>query len=315
MIENKTQSISVVVPVYKTNHTLGLLVERLIPVLTLISKEYEIIFVDDGDQDQSWGILRQLSERYEFVRSLRLSRNYGQHNAILCGVCESKGEIIITMDDDLQHPPEVLPELIAALTPDVDVVYGSPKQANHSFFRNLSSKLTKVVLQGVMGADNALHVSALRAFRRRISSHWGSLKSPLVNIDVMLTWVTSRFTYVRVMHAEREDGQSGYTFKMLVKHAFNLITGFSNLPLQLASIIGFIFAGFGFLILFYVVAMWIIQEDTVPGFAFLASIISIFSGIQLLSIGVMGEYISRVFERMSEKPKYTIKESSNTSKT
>ena len=303
------RQVSVVIPVYKTSTTLFELVERILPVLTAQKCDFEIIFVDDGGVDESWAALTELHTKFDFVRVFRLSRNYGQHNAILFGTLQAKGDIIITMDDDLQHPPEVLPQLFDALTADVDVVYGSPKSGRHGFFRNVSSRLTKMVLQGVMGTENAQHVSALRIFRQKLVVSWRDLKSPLVNMDVLLTWVTDRFAYVLVDHHERKMGNSGYTFIKLLSHALNLVTGFSRLPLQIASIVGIMFAGFGFLIFLYVFIMWLTHEDSVPGFAFLASIISIFAGIQLISIGIMGEYISRMFDKVSERPRFVVRDS------
>ncbi len=308
MTDPAIRRVSVVIPVYKTTQTLVELVDRISRVLAAWGCEFEVIFVDDGGAEESWVVLNELHGKFDFVRVFRLARNYGQHNAILCGVLAAKGDVIVTMDDDLQHPPEVLPELLAALDPGIDVVYGYPASASHGAFRNLASSMTKLILQGAMGADNARHVSALRAFRKNSVLTWAGLKSPLVNIDVMLTWVTDRFTYVLVRHDERKAGVSGYTLTKLVRHAFNLFTGFSSLPLQVASVVGFLFSGFGFLVLAYVVVNWILQDSSVPGFAFLASIICIFSGIQLLSIGVMGEYISRTFERTSEKPGFVLRE-------
>ena len=169
MIDDSIHHISVVIPVYKTSTSLIALVERLIPVLIATKCRFEIIFVDDGGADESWMVLNQLHNKFDFVRVFRLSKNYGQHNAVLFGTLEARGDVIITMDDDLQHPPpEVLPQLLEALVPNVDVVYGYPKSEKHGFFRNVASRLTKIVLQTVMGAENALHVSALRVFRQKL---------------------------------------------------------------------------------------------------------------------------------------------------
>jgi glycosyltransferase involved in cell wall biosynthesis len=301
--------ISVVIPVYKTSSTLIDLVSLLKITLEPYKGKYEIIFVDDGGAIDSAKALKKILKGNAHIRVIWLSRNYGQHNAILCGVLQARGEIIVTMDDDLQHPPAVLPKLFSALKDDVDVVYGSSISMRHNFFRSISARLTKIILQDIMGADNASHVSALRIFRSSITKSWIKHNSPLVNIDVMLTWATDRFSYVLVDHKERAVGQSGYTFMALVRHALNLITGFSTLPLQVASIFGLFFAIFGFVVLIFVLYTWFYSGVSVPGFAFIASLISILSGVQLLSIGVMGEYISRMFERGSGKPPYLIRES------
>jgi undecaprenyl-phosphate 4-deoxy-4-formamido-L-arabinose transferase len=235
-----------------------------------------------------------------------MSRNYGQHNALLCGIREARGETIVTLDDDLQHPPEEIPKLLAKLDEGFDVVYGPPEREQHGLLRDLASQITKLALEGAMGAANARQVSALRAFRTRLRDAFAEYRSPTVNIDVLLTWATTRFSAVRVRHDARQYGQSGYTPRKLVRHALNMMTGFSTRPLQLASLMGFGFALFGLVILAYVLMRWLFQGSAVPGFAFLASIVAIFSGAQLLALGIIGEYLARMHFRTMERPAYVV---------
>jgi undecaprenyl-phosphate 4-deoxy-4-formamido-L-arabinose transferase len=159
-----------------------------------------------------------------------------------------------------------------------------------------------------MGKVNARQVSALRVFRTSLRDAFSDYRSPTVNIDVLLTWATTSFSAIRVKHEARKFGQSGYTVSKLIRHALNMMTGFSTKPLQLASLMGFSFALFGLVILVYVVTRWVFQGDSVPGFAFLASIIAIFSGAQLLALGVIGEYIARMHFRTMERPAYFVRE-------
>src|SRR5437868_9535665 len=161
----KPDSISVVVPVYNSAAILPQLVERLGSELEALCLEYEVIFVNDASRDQSWKIIRELSQRYNWVRGINLMRNYGQHNALLCGIRAAKYEVVVTMDDDLQHPPEELPKLLAKIHEGYEVVYGFPEQQQHGLLRDLASELTKLALRGSMGAETARHVSAFRAFR------------------------------------------------------------------------------------------------------------------------------------------------------
>jgi glycosyltransferase involved in cell wall biosynthesis len=300
--------ISVVVPVYRAAASLPELHRRLVDVFEAHGQPIEIVFVEDGGGDNSWDVIRQLAATDGRVRGFRMSRNYGQHNALLCGIRAAHGEIIVTMDDDLQHPPEELPRLLAKLDEGHDVVYGPPEQEQHGLWRNLASQVTKLALQGAMGAATARQVSALRAFRAPLREAFADYRSPAVNIDVLLTWASTDFAAVRVRHAPRARGASGYTAGMLIRHALNMLVGFSARPLQMTSLMGFGFALFGVIVLAYVVGRWLIQGSAVPGFAFLASIIAIFSGAQLLALGIIGEYLARMHFRTMERPAYTVRE-------
>lgn len=300
--------ISFVVPVYRSAESLPELHRRLAS-LNLLSEGIEFIFVEDCGGDQSWEIIQQLAAQDPRVRGFRMSRNYGQHNALLCGIRAAKGEVIVTLDDDLQHPPEEISKLLAKLDEGYDVVYGSPEREQHGLMRDLASQITKLALEGAMGAANARQVSAFRAFRARLRDAFADYRSPTVNIDVLLTWATTRFSAVRVRHEARKFGQSGYTPRRLLRHALNMMTGFSTRPLQLASMMGFTFALFGLAILAYVLIRWLLQGSAVPGFAFLASVISVFSGAQLMALGIIGEYVARVHLRTMERPPYVVQQS------
>ena len=159
-----------------------------------------------------------------------------------------------------------------------------------------------------MGAETARHVSAFRAFRTQLRDAFANYHSPFISIDVVLTWATTRFVAIPVRHDARKTGVSNYTFGMLFRHAMNMMTGFSVLPLQLANLMGFLFTGFGVLVLMFVIGRWLIEPARVPGFAFLACIITIFSGAQLLALGIIGEYLARMHFRMMERPTYSIRE-------
>ena len=170
--------------------------------------------------------------------------------------------------------------------------------------RNMASRITKLALQSAMGVESASKVSAFRAFRASLREAFSSYRSPSVNIDVLLTWGTSRFASVDVRQDDRHSGDSGYSLRKLVAHAINMMTGFSVLPLQIASLVGVLFGLTGFAILAYVVARFLLYGSSVPGFTFLASLIAIFSGVQLLAIGVFGEYLARMHFRSMDRPPY-----------
>jgi glycosyltransferase involved in cell wall biosynthesis len=302
-------TVSAVVPVYNSQGTLVELVHRLQVVLSSLASAFEIILVDDGSHDRSWQVIDGLVAEFSFVRGISLMRNYGQHNALLAGIRAADDyDLIVTLDDDLQNPPEEIPKLIKELAEGCDVVYGTPAHQQHGLWRDLASQVTKFALQASMGVGTARHVSAFRVFRTGLRDAFSDYRSPFLSIDVLLTWGTSRFSYVRVGHNPRTVGNTNYTFGKLVTHAMNMITGFSTLPLRMASMIGFGFTLFGLGVLAYVLGRFLLQGTSVPGFPFLASVIAIFSGAQLFALGIIGEYLARMHFRMMEKPTYTVRE-------
>lgn len=301
-------SISVVVPVYNSEETLAPLIARLQSMLQRAAGEFEVILVNDASRDQSWKVAAQLSETYPFVRAVNLMRNYGQHNALLAGIRRARHQLIVTLDDDLQNPPEEVPRLLAKIAEGHDVVYGVPEHETHGFWRNLASQVTKLTLQNAMGAETARNISAFRAFRTELRRAFSEYRGSFVSIDVLLTWATTRFTGVVVRHEPRHAGVSNYTLRKLIIHALNMMTGFSTVPLQIASLIGFAFTFVGLLVLIFVVGRFLIMGGSVPGFPFLASIIAVFSGAQLFALGIIGEYLARVHFRLMDKPAYAVRE-------
>lgn len=302
------RSLSIVIPVYNGAQSIRLLVEELHTTLPTLSDHFEIIIVEDDGRDHSWQVIEAITADYrDTVHAFKMMRNYGQHSALLCGIRAAQYEIIITMDDDLQHPPAEIPKLLAALDQGYDVVYGKPHQERHNLFRNLASQVTKLVLQNAMGADTARSISAFRAFRTHLRAAFSAYHSPYVNIDVLLTWGTTRFTAIPVRHDVRKFGASNYTLMKLITHSFNMITGFSTLPLQIASMLGFAMTLFGLIVLVYVLGRYLVEGGSVAGFPFLASIIAIFSGTQLFIIGIIGEYLARMHFRSMDKPAYVVR--------
>jgi undecaprenyl-phosphate 4-deoxy-4-formamido-L-arabinose transferase len=303
----RERGLSVIVPVYRSELILPELVQRLSEALPTMADEYELILVNDCSPDGSWDAISRLVEQYPWVHGINLMRNYGQHNALLCGIRSARYPVIVTMDDDLQHPPEEIPKLLAELERGYDVVYGTPAQEQHGLLRDVASFSTKLALQNVMGAEIAQQVSAFRAFRHQLKSAFEHYEGAYVSIDVLLTWGTNRFSAIRVRHEPRKQGTSGYTFRKLFRHAMNMMTGFTTVPLQIASLVGFAFTVFGFGVLCYVLVKYFRFGSPVPGFPFLASIVALFSGAQLFALGIIGEYLARMHFRSMQKPPYVVR--------
>ncbi len=304
---SKFSGLSVVIPVYNSALILPDLIERLSSVLSACAERFETILVNDGSRDRSWNVICNLVTVYPWVRGVNLMRNYAQHNALLCGIRDARHEVIVTMDDDLQHPPEEIPKLLHKLAEGYDVVYGTPHNEQHGLWRDLASQVTKIALQSTMGAEIARKVSAFRVFRTQVRDAFVNYQNPFVSIDVLLTWGTTCFAAIPVRHDPRRAGVSNYTFRKLVTHALNMMTGFSIFPLQFASILGFGFALFGVAVLLYVLGRYLIEGGSIPGFPFLASVIAIFSGVQLFALGIIGEYLARMYQRTMDRPAYSIR--------
>lgn len=311
MKDPQFSSLSVVVPVYNSQETLPTLIQRLTSVLQKLTASYELILVNDGSRDRSWPVIVELAVTDSHIRGINLMRNYGQHNALLAGLRMVRYEVIITLDDDLQNPPEEIPKLLTKLAEGHDVVYGRPEKEQHGLWRDMASQVTKLALQSAMGAETARHVSAFRVFRAQVREAFTNYQAPFVSIDVLLTWGTTRFAAVPVRHDLRQVGTSNYTLKKLIIHAMNMMTGFSTFPLQLASMLGFALTLFGALVLVYVIGRYLIEGSSVPGFPFLASIIALFSGAQLFALGIIGEYLARMHFRTMERPTYVIRDHTN----
>jgi glycosyltransferase involved in cell wall biosynthesis len=300
--------ISVVVPVYNSETSLTPLVDRLHDVLPRLAGEWEIILVNDGSGDRSWEVVRALAASHERVRGMNMLRNFGQHNALLAGIRAARYRVTVTMDDDLQHPPEEIPKLLDGLGAGADVVYGTPGAMQHGFWRNFFSRFTKWAMARAMRIDNLVDLNAFRALRTELRAAFAAYESPHVLLDVLLSWGTSRFAAVVVEHKPRVYGRSNYTPLRLFNQAMLMLTGFSTAPLRFASSLGFFFTLFGFGVLVYVVGRYLVAGGSVPGFPFLASVIAIFSGAQLFALGIMGEYLARIFNRSMQRPVYVVKE-------
>jgi undecaprenyl-phosphate 4-deoxy-4-formamido-L-arabinose transferase len=299
------QGVSVVVPTYKSPSTLAELVARIAAVNL---GEYEVIVVDDGNDDSTWSEILQISQTDSSVIGLRLGRNYGQHSAILAGVRRAKFSQIVTLDDDLQNPPEDIPKLLAELKPGVDVVYGVSSEVRQNFFRRFTSKFTKAVFAKVLGFESAISISSFRAFRAQLKEGFAGDLGPHVSLDALLTWSTSRFSTVKVSHHPRRVGKSNYSLAKLIRFMLDTATSYSTRPLRLATTVGFITTLFGLLILVWVIGNAIFVGDSVPGFPFLAASIAVFSGVQLVVLGILGEYLGKIHFRAMNKPTFSVSE-------
>lgn len=295
-------------PCYRSGATLPALVERLTTTLPAITSAYEVILVVDGPIDDTYAVARELERTHpDAVRAVLMRRNYGQHNALLAGLSRVRYDVTVTMDDDLQHRPEEIHKLLAPLAdPLVDLVYGVAETEEHGFFRSLASRTVKAALTAT-GVPNANDVSAFRAFRTELREGFAHVADPFASLDVFLSWTTTSITAVKVAMDEREHGRSGYSLASLVRHAMNMVTGYSTFPLKVVTRLGFLAAVIGFGLGVFVVVQYVRGNISVAGFTTLASLLSLLSGLVMLSIGVLGEYVGRLHFRSMQQPTYLVR--------
>ena len=298
--------LSVVVPVFRSEKTLNELVNRI--TNSIDNKSFEIILVDDASGDESWTKICSIAGQNSMVTGIRLGRNSGQHGALLAGVRAAKFQTVVTVDDDLQNPPEEIHKLLDALVPGVDVVYGVSTEIKQNFYRRAGSKLVRKFFASALQFNSAVSMSSFRTFRTALREGFNTALGPNVSLDALLTWSTTRFTVVEVKHDERKVGNSNYTFRKLVRFMIDMATGYSALPLRLASALGFLTIAFGAVLLAYVIGRPILTGERVQGFPMLASTIIIFSGVQIFLLGILGEYIGRMHFRVMNKPTYMVAE-------
>ncbi|WP_061962866.1 glycosyltransferase [Demequina aurantiaca] len=300
--------ISVVIPCYRSENSLRELVRRLLERLPEIAENYEIILVVDNSPDATYAVAHDLeTEQPGLVRAVLLRRNYGQHNALFAGLMRSRYGVTVTLDDDLQHRPEEIHKLVAPLdNPLVDLVYGVPENEEHGFFRSMASRTVKAGLAAAQ-VPSAKDVSAFRAFRTDLREGFAHVADQLGNLDVLLSWTTSSIRKVEVEMDERPEGRSGYTLRSLVRHAMNMVTGYGTMPLKLVAWLGAVVSLVGFIMLFTIMIRYFFGAIEVAGFTTLASMIALFSGAMMLSLGILGEYLGRLHFRSMQRPTFLVR--------
>lgn len=302
-----TLDLSIVVPVYNSAGTLDTLLQRLAKTMAAITPSYEIILVDDGSHDDSWAVIQSLRENYgAHLIAVQLMRNYGQHNTLMCGLGVARGEYVVTMDDDLQNPPEEIPKLLAHIKQQgLDLVYGCPNHRNHAAWRNLGSSIVWHFYRTVFRYQ--VTPTPFRIMRHQLTQSVMFYDLNFTYLDGLLAWCTNRVAGVEVEHHARAQGQSNYSIGKLLVLALNLYTNFSLIPLQVVSGLGLLTAASGFFVGVYYLLQYFASSIAVPGFASTIIAILILGGTQLLALGVIGEYLGRLHLNVNRKPQYVIR--------
>ncbi len=269
---------------------------------------FEIILVVDGGPQSTFEVAAELSNRYSDLRVVRLNKNYGQHAAILAGISVSSSDLILTMDDDGQHPACEIPTLLSHFSGDCDLLYGVPEIDEHTFLRNLASKTVKKFISKFLRIPDASNLSAFRCFRRALLSNTDIDKLAIPFLDILLFWNTDRIFAKKVTMEKRQEGTTNYNFRALVKYSLIMVTSYSTRPLRLASIIGAAALSFTATFSIILTALHFLGKLSVPGFASLSLMIMGLGSIQLISLGLIGEYVGIIHTKLLGKPTFNIRE-------
>lgn len=301
---------SIVVPVYYGEKMIEELYERLAKVFDEeLKRPFELLMVDDGSKDGSWEVMKSLRERDSRVRIFQMARNFGQHPAIMCAFQYVRGDFVITMDDDLQHPPEEIPKMIKVMDErdDVDVILARYEGRHHGFIRKLGTRLSVWATSKMLGKDKDLEITSFRLMRRFIVDAIKDSSEHLPQIGNLLVQTSNRIINVDVRHDERAWGKSGYSFKSLVKSLFYDITTHSVFPLVVIRNIGILtFLVSVVLILYYLIRYFVIGVS-VQGFTTLILVLLASTGLTLLSIGFLGEYLMHILTEAKKQPNYVLR--------
>jgi len=303
---NTKPEISIVVPVYNEESLVEELVSRLKSVCDGLNRSYEIVIVDDGSDDGSFEKLKCIKETDEALRLVRLTRNFGQQSAVLAGFRMSQGDIVVQLDSDLQNPPEEIPKLLTALTDDIDLVTTVHKKRQDGLLRVIGSKFLRGFGQMLFGESVKLNLSSFRAMRRSVIGKIETCRDRSRYMAVLMSWMGLPSVEIEVEHHARKKGETKYSFLTLFKLSWDLVTGYSSFPLRLVTYMGLFGAFMGFLMMAFLLYQRIANGILIEGFVVLSAVFAFFAGVQLLSIGFLGEYLGRVHSQIQGRPDYIV---------
>jgi len=298
--------VSVVIPVFNEELVLHEFYPRLKKEAESWGKSYELLFVDDGSTDNSFELICKWKKIDSNIRVVKFTRNFGQQAAVLAGFRESRGNIVVQIDSDLQNPPEEIKRLLGALTDEVDLVVTVPRKRRDSSLRILGSKVLHFLAQALFGNRFKLNLSSFRAMRRSVIEKIDQCQDRSRYMAVLMSWMAVPTVHVEVDHHLRKTGQTKYGILPLLRLTWDLITGYSNFPLRLVTYLGLLGAGLGFAIMMFLLYQRLVAGILIEGFVVLSAVFSFFAGVQLLSIGFLGEYLGRVHLQIQNRPDYIV---------
>ncbi len=300
--------ISICIPCYKSSKILPVVVEGIKHEFEKREEDYQIVLVNDGSPDGTFGVILEMCQKDSRITGVNLSKNYGQPSAKLAALKQAKGDVIVFMDDDGQHPAEGIFKLVDKLKEGYDVVYADFKNKQHSAFKRFTSNLHNSIAEFMGNKPKGVKRSSFTAWTRTVVDAMLTYKSPFISIGSFLMTVTSRYANVEVEHQKRLEGSSGYTLKKLVRMWMNIFISFSMMPLRVATYLGFLFSGCSFLGIIYLFARRFIHPIRVSGYTSTMLVILFVGGVLMVILGIMGEYLGRIYMTVSGMPQYYVRE-------
>lgn len=305
---NSTFTLSIVIPVYKSAKILPHLVQGIRDEMFKVGLEtrFELLFVNDASSDNSWQTILTLADTYNFIKGISLRRNFGQHNAIMAGLHEISGDFVVLMDDDLQHPPESIGDMVHALTEGYDVCYTNYLNRRHAPWKQWGSRFNDWVACRLLGKPKGLYLSSFKCLRKEVVDEIIRYDGPYAYIDGLVLDVTRSITSIDIEHRERYAGEGNYNLRRSLSLWLKMATSFSVLPLRLATYAGFSLAAVSLIMILIVIAQKLTHPELPAGWASLIATILFIGGVQTLCIGVMGEYLGRTYLKLNHKPQFII---------
>ena len=301
---------SIVIPCYKSSKTIRKVVEMTMQEMDRLGRrEYEFVLVDDcsPDDGETMAALMGLVRDYACVKVVELAKNAGQHNAVMAGLNEGSGEVFIAMDDDMQTHPSQLGKLLDEFDKGYDIVYGYYEHKEHSKFRNFGSYVNYMTVRILLKKPKDLKTSSFWVIRKFVRDYAVEYKSAYTHLQGLFLRTTRNISSVPIQHFKREVGTSNYTLKKLIKLWSNIL-GFSIVPLQMATYTGFFFSLIGILAAIGVIILKFVRPGTYIGWPSMMATICFFSGLNLMFMGIIGEYVGRIFLGMSKNPQYVVRQ-------
>lgn len=310
-MENRTNTgcrVSIVIPVYRSAQILPLLVEKIYTEMREegLDTSFELLLVNDASPDNSWQAIRSLAAAHPFVKGISLRRNFGQHNAIMAGLNHADGEFVVLMDDDLQHPPHAIGDIVHALNEGYDVCYTNYLNRQHALWKKLGSQFNDWVATRLLGKPKGLYLSSFKGLRREVVQEVIRYDGPYAYVDGLILDVTRSITTIAIAHQARHEGEGNYNLRRSISLWMKMATSFSVLPLRLATYAGFALAALSLIMIAFIVAERLLHPDYPRGWASLIATILFIGGIQTLCIGMIGEYLGRAYLRLNHKPQFIV---------
>ena len=303
---DKQLDISIVVPVFNEVDLIEELLSRIKKVCGELRRTYEIVIVDDGSTDGSYEKLKIFQANDNSLRIVKFTRNFGQQAAVLAGFRISKGDIIVQLDSDLQNPPEEIPKLLSAMSENIDLVTTIHRKRLDSALRVMGSRCLLKIGQMLFGDTVKLNLSSFRALRRSVVKKIEVCKDRSRYMAVLMSWMGLPTAEIEVEHHERKKGNTKYSILNLLILSWDLVTGYSSFPLRTVTYMGMFGALLGFLMMAFLLFQRIVNGILIEGFVVLLAVFAFFAGVQLLSIGFLGEYLGRVHHQIQERPDYIV---------